>query len=174
MSRVIIGMLSLLMLSGCEKQPPHSDLQRYIFQTYATSKATATQFPSEPHYIPLPFLALTSLDPFVFPLSKAAKDSYLQGDCWQPDDLPEKDILENYELGSLRFKGVMGLSGRYWALLETPDKSIHRVGVGRMLGSNRGRVDSISKQTLSITEHLPDGLGCWQVRKVRLALINHD
>lgn len=168
MSRMSLFML-IFMLFGCEPQGAPDDLKRYISQTYAAAKATSTTLPPEPRYFPLPFSPSVEINPFVLPLD-LGKENYGEGDCWQPKDLPKKDPLENFELSSLSFKGVMGLSGQYWALIETPDKSIHRVGIGRMLGSNRGRVDRISSQTLSITEHLPDGLGCWQVRHVRMRL----
>ena len=158
-----------LMLFGCEGALEHAELKRYIARTYSSAKATATPVPPEPGYFPVPFLAYESQDPFVFPLS-SEKENYAVEKCWQPDNLPEKDPLETLELEALSFKGVMGQEGHYWALLEGPDKTIHRVGIGRVLGLNRGRVDSISRNSLSITEHLSDGLGCWQVRYVRLKL----
>lgn len=162
----------LLLLTACFEEDKHPDLTRFISQVNSSAKATATALPPEPHYEPIPFKPAVSLDPFVLPASLQQK-SKMSGNCWQPELIPEIEPLENYELNSLLFKGVIGNAGSYWALIETPDKSIHRIGVGRMIGSNRGRVDSISSQTLSITEHIPDGLGCWQVRNTRMALTNY-
>ncbi|MBV7298796.1 pilus assembly protein PilP [Enterovibrio paralichthyis] len=161
-----------LLLSGCWQHGQQQDLERFIVQTYAAAKVTATPLPPEPTYFPMAFSPSLDTDPFVLPVATET-EQLAQGDCWQPENLPGKDLLESYELSSLAFKGVIGLPGSYWALVEAPDTSIHRVGVGRVLGNNRGRVDSISQHTLSITEHLPDGLGCWQVRNVRLALNNN-
>ena len=172
MKRLIFCFLCL-MLFGCEPSSEHDDLKSYIAKTYSSAKATATPVPPEPHYVPMPFLGYDVQDPFVFPLS-SGKENYARGTCWQPDDLPGKDPLESLPLESLSFKGVMGSEGDYWALLEGADKSIYRVGIGRVLGLNRGRVESISQNSLSITEHLPDGLGCWQVRHVRLTLTHYD
>ncbi|KKD61453.1 pilus assembly protein PilP [Grimontia sp. AD028] len=170
--RYLIATLSMLLLSGCMQEPKTQDLERFIVQTYAAAKVTATPLPPEPTYFPTPFNPGIDTDPFVLPIAME-EEQLVKGDCWQPEDLPGKDPLESYELSSLEFKGVIGLPGSYWALVSAPDESIHRVGLGRMLGNNRGRVDSISQHTLSITEHLPDGLGCWQVRNVRLALNNN-
>lgn len=162
----------IFFLVGCGNAQ-EVDLKRYISQTYATAKATSTSLPPEPLYTPLPFAPSVAINPFVRFYPPGA-DNYAKGNCWQPDDLPDKDVLENIDLSSLFFRGVMGSAGQYWALLETPDNTIHRVGVGRVMGSHRGRVDSISQNTLSITEHIPDGLGCWTVRNVRLTLTNHE
>ena len=170
MKRVSLLMMALV-LSGCGSDKGHDDLERFISKTYASAEVTATPLPPKPTFSPLAFAPPVKTDPFVLPIA-AEEEALAKGDCWQPERLSTNDPLERFELSSLTFKGVIGGPGSYWALVASPDNSIHRVGIGRMLGSNRGRVDSISQQTLSLTEHLPDGLGCWQVRNVRLALNN--
>ncbi|WP_407331601.1 pilus assembly protein PilP [Enterovibrio sp. 27052020O] len=170
--RYLVALMSMLALSGCMQNETSQDLDRFIVQTYASAEVTATPLPPEPTYQALSFEPLVDSDPFVLPIAEQ-EDRLAKGDCWQPNDLPSRDTLEGYELTSLGFKGVIGLPGSYWALVEAPDNTLHRVGLGRVIGNNRGRVDSISPNTLSITEHLPDGLGCWQVRNVRLALNNN-
>ncbi|MDD1795927.1 pilus assembly protein PilP [Enterovibrio makurazakiensis] len=167
-----LTLIALVVLTGCEQKDASQELDRFIVQTYSAAEVTATPLPPEPVYAALPFNPAVDTDPFVLPAAEE-EDTLAKGDCWQPSDLPSRDSLEGYELASLDFKGVIGLPGSYWALVEAPDSTIHRVGIGRMMGNNRGRVDSISQHTLSITEHLPDGLGCWQVRNVRLALNNN-
>ncbi len=159
-------------LVGCENRESFDDIERFIEQAYAKAEVTSTPLPPEPNYESLAFTAMDLSDPFVIP-SLVPKEVKARDDCWQPKGFNKKDPLEEYELSSMVFKGVIGEPGSYWALIEGPDSSIHRVGIGRILGSNKGRVDSISQKTLSITEHLSDGLGCWQVRNVRLALRNN-
>lgn len=171
--RTVPVVVGTLLLTACAPEATNDDLERFIVKTYASAKVTATPLPPEPTYFPVPFSPGIDTDPFVLP-SAAEEEEIVKGDCWQPEGLPPKDPLESYELSSLEFKGVIGLPGSYWALVAAPDDTIHRVGLGRVLGNNRGRVDSISQHTLSITEHLPDGLGCWQVRNVRLALNNNQ
>ncbi|OEE90381.1 pilus assembly protein PilP [Enterovibrio norvegicus] len=171
--RYLSGLAVTLALTGCMQHETSQDLDRFIVQTYASAKVTATQLPPEPSYLAMSFEPTVDSDPFVLPIAEQ-EDTLAKGDCWQPNDLPNnRDALEGYELASLDFKGVIGLPGSYWALVEAPDNTLHRVGLGRMIGNHRGRVDSISQHTLSLTEHLPDGLGCWQVRNVRLALNNN-
>lgn len=159
----------MFVLSGCGPKDTFPDLERFIGQTYASAEVTSTPLPPEPNYTSLDFILRKANDPFVSE-NQGKRDINSQENCWQPDGFSSRDALEAYELSALSFKGVIGEEGNYWALIQAPDASIHRVGVGRILGTNKGRIDSISKKTLSITEHLSDGLGCWQVRNVRLAL----
>lgn len=168
MKRAVV-MLLCLGVMGCGPQAKPTDLERFIVQTYAAADAVTTPLPPAPSYQPLPFSPSVGSDPFVLP-STGTDAPLMKGNCWQPEALPQSDVLEGFELSALAFKGVIGVPGEYWALVETPDQTLHQVSVGRVLGNNRGRVDSISQHTLSITEHLPDGLGCWQLRHVRLAL----
>ncbi|KXF82783.1 pilus assembly protein PilP [Enterovibrio coralii] len=172
MRRSILS-LSLLVLAGCIDSGGHQDLESFITKTYAVAEVTATPTPPEPNFEPLAFEPAVTNDPFVMPIAQE-EDEYSRIDCWQPDDMPAKDPLESFELSSLQFKGVIGTPGHYWALVQSPDTTIHRVGPGRVLGGNRGRVESISQHTLSLTEHLPDGLGCWTKRNVKVAMVNKD
>ncbi len=164
-----VAVFITIFLFGCENSESFEDIERFIEQAYAKAEVTSTPLPPEPNYEALAFTAADLPDPFVIP-SLVPKQIKTRDDCWQPKGFEKKDPLEAFELSSMVFKGVIGELGSYWALVEGPDASIYRVNIGRVLGSNKGRVDSISQKTLSITEHLSDGLGCWQVRNVRLAL----
>ncbi|PKF51537.1 pilus assembly protein PilP [Enterovibrio nigricans] len=172
MKKRIAGLM-LVFVGGCSDSTNNQDLESFITKTYAVAEVTSTPLPPEPKFEPLAFAPVVSTDPFVMPQAQE-DDEYSRTDCWQPHDLPGKDPLESFELSSLQFKGVIGTPGSYWALVESPDATIHRIGPGRMLGSNRGQVKSISQHTLSLTEHLPDGLGCWTKRNIKVAMVNKD
>lgn len=156
-------------LFGCTEKNAFHDLEAFIEQTYAKASLSSAPLMLEPDFIPLDFLPSKQSDPFGTSLAIPGKKIANQA-CQVPDDFLKKDELEQYELLSMTFKGVMGDAGDYWALVEMPDGTMHRVGVGRFLGTNKGRVDSISEKTLSITEFVADGLGCWKTRNIRLML----
>ncbi len=164
--------LVAFLLVGCGEESASQDLEHFIAHTYAKVKNPETILPATPDYHSLDFTVQEKGDPFG--LSELRPEKIVSNQaCWQPASLLKSDKLEKYELLSMKFKGVMGEKDNYWALLEMPDASLHRVGVGRILGENKGRVDSISEKTLSITEHLSDGSGCWKARNVRLALVQN-
>ncbi|MDD1782120.1 pilus assembly protein PilP [Enterovibrio sp. ZSDZ35] len=171
--RVPIISLVLVFAAGCSDSGNNQDLEGFITKTYAVAEVTSTPLPPAPKFEPLVFAPTVTTDPFVMPIAQE-EDEYARVDCWQPQNLPAKDALEGFELSALQFKGVIGTPGSYWALVQSPDATIHRIGPGRMLGNNRGRVESISQHTLSLTEHLPDGLGCWTKRNVKVAMVNKD
>ncbi len=156
-------------LLGCTEKNAFYDLEAFFEQTYAKAALSSVSLTLESDFKPLDFLPSKQSDPFGTSLVTQAKE-IAERACQMTDDISPKDELEQYELFSITFKGVMGNAGDYWALIETPDGLIHRVGVGRFIGTNRGRVDSISKKTLSITELVADGLGCWKTRNIRLML----
>ncbi|QSA19722.1 pilus assembly protein PilP, partial [Vibrio furnissii] len=56
------------------------------------------------------------------------------------------------------------------ALVQTPQGSVMKIKAGQYLGLNNGRVTRVADDYLLIKETLPDGLGCWNQRNVKLAL----
>ncbi|WP_199451197.1 pilus assembly protein PilP [Vibrio harveyi] len=91
-------------------------------------------------------------------------------DCWQPPSRKRTGKLERFPLAQLRLKGVMGIGSSVSGLVQAPNGTVYKVKPGQYLGRNNGKVTHVSHNYLLINETLPDGLGCWQKRKVKLAL----
>ncbi len=91
-------------------------------------------------------------------------------DCWQPPSRKRVGKLERFPLNKLRLKGVMGMGSNVSGLVQAPNGTVYKVKPGQYLGRNNGKVTHVSHNYLLINETLPDGLGCWQKRKVKLAL----
>ena len=64
----------------------------------------------------------------------------------------------------------MGSGSQISGLVQTPKGSVVKVQKGQFIGLNSGRVTKVTSQYVLINETLPDGLGCWHRRNVRLAL----
>lgn len=60
--------------------------------------------------------------------------------------------------------------GSISALVQTPTGSVVKVKAGQYVGINNGKVTRVDDNYLLINETLPDGLGCWNQRNVKLAL----
>lgn len=168
--QVKIGLgFSALGLIGCS-DPLNQDIEDFIRQTHVNAAVSATMLPPAPDFIPLEFVDTARRDPFV--LSEAATSTLPEANnCWQPTAGTVDHLFVQHELEALHFKGVIGDKHEYWALMQTPDKFVHRVQVGQILGRNFGRVEDINDKEIAITEYLPDGLGCWEHRQVKLALV---
>ncbi|OIQ25400.1 pilus assembly protein PilP [uncultured Vibrio sp.] len=110
-------------------------------------------------------------EPFVVPtFVRVQEQAIVKKDCWQPSKRSKSGQLERYPISKLRLKGVMGSSEQVSALIQTPSGQVVKVGKGQFIGLNNGRVTRVTPKYLLINETLPDGLGCWSKRNVRLAL----
>ncbi|MCX7544672.1 pilus assembly protein PilP [Marinicella gelatinilytica] len=87
-----------------------------------------------------------------------------------PDLTRRKEYLETYPLDSLVMVGTYQQKEDYWALVEDPDGTIHRVSVGHYLGHNYGEVVAISESEIQIKEWINDGLGAWREQSAAIAL----
>ena len=64
----------------------------------------------------------------------------------------------------------MGADSDITALVQTPKGNVVKVRKGQYMGSNNGQVVDIKSRQITLKETLPDGMGCWQKRYVKLAL----
>lgn len=90
--------------------------------------------------------------------------------CWQPEQRGERTQLEQYPISELELKGVMRRDKEISALIQMPDGLIATVINGQYIGKNYGVVLEVTSEYINIKETLPDGLGCWSHRTVKLAL----
>ncbi|WP_372075119.1 pilus assembly protein PilP [Vibrio amylolyticus] len=110
-------------------------------------------------------------EPFVIPVfARVQEQAVVKKNCWQPSKRAKSGQLERYPISKLRLKGVMGSSKQVSALIQTPSGQVVKVGKGQFIGLNNGKVTRVTPKYLVINETLPDGLGCWSKRNVKLAL----
>ena len=166
---------AFLVLVGC--QANDDSIERFIARTeLATKKELATEKdPAEPAPASLfqvtPYTQHKGRVPFMLPHSaRVHSQLMLKTSCWQPERRKKSGKLERFPLDKLRLKGVMGSSGSISGLVQSPDGAVHKVQAGQYVGLNHGRVTEVTSKHLLIKESLPDGLGCWQQRSIKLAL----
>ncbi|MGL5757602.1 pilus assembly protein PilP [Plesiomonas sp.] len=114
------------------------------------------------------FVAAPLRNPFMTPQMEVAGDRGF--DCAQPNTERKKTALEQYGLEKLKFRGVIGDKAQLWALIETPDAELVRIGTGDYIGLNWGSINKVSASAIELNEMVSDGRGCWQQRQVALAL----
>ena len=117
------------------------------------------------------YLAHEQREPFVLPQAAlVVNQPKVKKDCWQPPNRRKSGKLERYPLSKLRLKGVMSSNGKVSALVQTPSGTVVKVNAGQYIGVNNGKITRVTDKYLKINETLPDGLGCWNKRNVKLAL----
>ena len=166
---LVLLSFSAWMLMGCQANDESVEL--FIAHTELASKKEIEALAPSRQFIAIPYTRRKDRPPFMLPQAALVHSQPMaKASCWQPRRRKKKDKLEGFPLDKLRLKGVMGHDGSVSGLVQTPDGSVHNVKAGQYVGLNHGRITKVTQKHLLIKETLPDGLGCWQQRSVKLAL----
>lgn len=165
-----ISVLALtLLLAGCRaNQEP---LDEYVAQVERQARKEVVDLKPVIDFKTAQYTAHKDREPFVLPQAALVMNQPIaKKDCWQPARRNKNGKLEKFPLSKLRLTGVMSGNGQISALVQTPEGAVVRVNAGHYIGLNNGKVTRVTEKYLQINETLPDGLGCWNKRNVKLAL----
>lgn len=169
LNSVLYSTLLLLMLSGCKAN--QDSLEDFVVQVELKAKKEVEQLVPATEFSAATYQRRAFRPPFELPKEAIVQNQPLvKKDCWQPSARARSGMLEKYPLSKLRLKGVMGSGKSVFGLVQTPKGNVVNVKKGQFIGLNNGRVTKVTSQYVLINETLPDGLGCWHKRNVRLAL----
>lgn len=169
LNSMLYSILLLLMLSGCKAN--QDSLEDFVVQVELKAKKEVEQLIPATEFAAATYQRRAFRPPFELPKEAIVQNQPLvKKDCWQPSARARSDKLEKYPLSKLRLKGVMGSGTSVFGLVQTPKGNVVNVKKGQFIGLNNGRVTKVTSQYVLINETLPDGLGCWHKRNVRLAL----
>lgn len=159
----------VVVLVGCRANT--EPMEGFIRQVESEARQEIAKLQPEREYIPTEYSASQNRRPFELPKEAViASQPVVKKDCWQPPSRAKNGKLEAFPLSQLRLKGVMGSGNAIAGLIQTPQGKVEKVQPGQFIGQNNGKVTLVTPSYILINETLPDGLGCWQQRKVRLAL----
>ena len=162
-----IGIVALTIgLVACG-DTPDADLRQFVSDTKARKKSSIPPLPEPQKFEIYTYDDVSLRDPFIPAKVVADVDDADSG--LRPDTTREKDVLEEFPLGSLKMMGSLEKNGKLWALLRAPDGTLHRTTKGRHMGQNNGKIIKISETELELIEIVPDGLGGWIERFSTLA-----
>ena len=165
----LIGVSVSLMLTGCIGD--RSDLELFVTTTKAQHVARIPPLKETPKFEHFIYQAELMRSPFVPPSRELTEEVIdTSKDCLQPDLKRRKSRLETYALDSLRMRGTLSEDDEIWALIESADTNVYRMGVGEYLGLYHGRISNVTPQYIEIIELIPDGSGCWAERPSNLEL----
>ncbi len=176
--RRLLGICGIITLTACT-QADLSDLKEFVAQTKAKSPpAKLDPLPEPEPYRPFTYTAQGLKDPFA--PSSFAQETFAAA---EPEPAPDSGIrpdpnrireeLEKYAIGSLKMVGTFRKQGeqQLWALVKAPDGIVHRVHEGNYVGTNHGKIVSITDQRIDLTEIVPDGENRWVERNAFLSLV---
>lgn len=157
-------------LSACSKVQ-HDDLNAFMAEKKARPAGQIDPIPTFTPYRPFDYSATMLRAPFDRPV--AAKDliEVVPQSNVKPDENRAKEILEQYNLESLRMVGTIEQKGQLWALLDDAQGNIHYVKEGNYLGRNHGKITKLSPSYIQIVEIVTAGSsGGWVERPRTLEL----
>ncbi|MCL1076407.1 pilus assembly protein PilP [Shewanella dokdonensis] len=167
--RWILPLMLTMLLAGCIGD--RADLQQFVASVKQNHVARIPPLKEPPKFEHFQYDADLLRSPFVPPsreLTAEAVDT--TKDCRHPDLDRRKERLETYALDNLKMRGTLSDGGVIWALIETTDSNVYRLGVGNYLGLFSGHITKITPSRIELTELIPDGSGCWTERSSSLDL----
>lgn len=162
---VALALLLLVGLTACSGEE-NVELQAYVNEIKAKQKGNIPPLPKPIVFEIFTYNDSTLRNPFVPTVELQAAES---NNGLKPNMNRERDVLEQYALGSLKMMGTLERDNRRWALIRASDGTLYRITVGRHIGKNNGKVVSITETQLELKEIVPNGLGGWIERMTTLA-----
>jgi len=159
-------MSSLIVMTACS-QNDYSDLEAFIGGSGNGLQGQIDSLPEVKPYQYFTYQAFDIASPFV-PRKNDQAQSMISG--IQPDLNRHKEVLESYPLESLSMVGSLQQNNVIFALIKSPDGTLHRVKIGNHLGQNFGRINHISESEVKLLEIVQDGVNDWTERISALML----
>lgn len=160
---------ALFLLTGCFAD--RSDLEQFVADTKAKHVAGIPSLQPPPEFQHFSYQAGLLRSPFVPPSRELTEEVVAtERDCLRPDVQRRKGQLESYALDNLTMRGTLQQGEDIWALVQSGDGNVYRLGIGDYLGLYHGQIIQISPRNIAITELIPDGAGCWSERASSMEL----
>jgi type IV pilus assembly protein PilP len=167
--------LAVLLLGACAGEE-QQELKLWMRDSGKNLKGRVPALPPVKPYEPFTYAANDLSDPFK--PSKIDPDAGKQAKIGktgglQPDFSRKKEPLEAFPLETLKMVGTMQQDKNMYALVRA-DANLYRVSVGNYLGSNFGKITSISETEVAINELVQDAGGDWTEKTSSLQLTEQE
>jgi type IV pilus assembly protein PilP len=166
------------LLTGCAGGDL-TDLESYAGTVLAREGGQIEPLPPITPYTPYLYRSASqgSRDPFVSFLQVrreniAAAEAADSGQQQYADEILTHvaEELESYPLDSMRMMGIIENTDQLFGIVRDPTGTVHRVQVGNYIGTNYGKIMSISEMQIELREIYQDAQGRWEERAASLAL----
>lgn len=164
---ILFGALPV-MLTACTRSD-YSDLDTFIRESGEGLEGKVDALPKVKHHESFVYHAFDLSSPFA-----PRKNDEVRNvpDGIQPDLTRRKEVLESYPLESLAMVGSLQQNDMIYALIKSPEGTLHRVKTGNYLGQNFGKISHISESEVKLQEIVQDGVNEWVERTSALMLKN--
>ena len=165
---VVLPMLLAVMLVGCADDGMN-DLRDFVANAHAGKTPRVEPLPEIKTQEPFNYAAAKLPDPFA-PFNSKSQTAKASGGGPRPDINRRKEPLEEFPLDALKMVGTLARGKQAWAVIQAPDGTVHRAGVGNHMGQNFGTITRVTEEKISIIELVQGTLGDWVEREASVAL----
>jgi type IV pilus assembly protein PilP len=165
----LIGIVLPLLLSACGGEK-YEDLRQFVKDSDNLPRGRIEPLPEVRPYEPVAYNAFDVPDPFKPRRMEQAKT----GGGIAPDMSRRREALEAYPLDNLRMVGTLEQGRIIFALVKTPDNTLHRVKPGNYAGQNFGFITHVTDSSITLKEVVQDGTDDWTERVSTLQLLEED
>ncbi|WP_456412714.1 pilus assembly protein PilP [Thiolapillus sp.] len=171
--KYLVPAAMVLLLAGCAKQDM-ADLREFVAEVKARPPTPIEPIPQIKQAETYLYVGGNRRNPFV--PTEDGTEVLVNTDTSgpRPDPNRRKEELESYPLDALRMVGTLDQNQAVWALVQSPDGTIHRVKAGNYLGQNDGEIISIEEEKINVKELIPNGSGGYLERQASLTLGERD
>ena len=81
-----------------------------------------------------------------------------------PDFNRVKQFLEQFPIAQLAMVGTLAQGSSQYALIQDGEGGVHRVEQGDYIGTDHGKIESVTETGIDLVEIVPDGAGAWVER----------
>jgi type IV pilus assembly protein PilP len=155
-----------LMVFACS-EVDYSDLDTFINNSGNGLRGQVDPLPEVKQYRFFTYKAFDISNPFVPRRNEQAQNV---GNGIQPDLNRRKEVLETFPLESLAMVGSLEKDEAIFALIKSPEGTLHRVKAGNYLGQDFGKINEISESEVQVIEVVQDGVNEWTERANTLML----
>ena len=159
-----------LVLVACS-EVDYSDLDEFIKDSGKGLRGQVDPVPDVKHYQYFTYEAFDMPSPFIPHQNEQAKRL---SSGLQPDLERRRETLENFPLESLKMVGSLQQDEEIFALINSPDGTLHRVSVGNYLGKDFGHITNISESQVTLKEIVQDSIDDWTERISSLMLEDQE
>ncbi len=164
-SRFLIWAISLIVFACSEVD--YSDLETFVNNSGNGLRGQVDPLPEVKQYQFFTYSAFDMSNPFVPRKNEQAQNV---DNGIQPDLNRRKETLETFPLESLAMVGSLEKDEAIFALIKSPEGTLHRVKAGNYLGQDFGKIDEISESEVKVIEIVQDGVNEWMERANTLML----
>jgi type IV pilus assembly protein PilP len=159
-----------LALSACAGSG-FNDLEEFVKDAGQGLRGQVEPVPEMKPFKRFVYEAFDIPSPFV---SRKNEEAQSDSSGLKPDLNRRKEVLERYPLESLKMVGSLQQQEMIFALIESPEDTLHRVRIGNHMGQNFGQIAEISESEIKLKEIVQDGVNEWTERVSTLMLEDQE